>query len=59
MGKRPDDDGLRLLETHGDGSNLIFLDGHAKWVPGNPEGQPYLAKDENGCFYQKFFTIDR
>lgn len=40
-----------------DGANVTFLDGHAKYVHGNPEGE--LAKDANGCLYEKNFAYDQ
>lgn len=40
----------------GDGANVTFLDGHAKYAHGNPEAE--LGKDANGCQYEKFFAYD-
>ena len=40
----------------GDGANVTFLDGHAKYIHANPEAE--LAKDANGCLYEKFFAYD-
>jgi len=40
-----------------DGANLTFLDGHSKYVKGNPES--HLKTDENGCRYEEFFTYSQ
>lgn len=42
---------------NGSGCNLGFLDGHAKYVSGNPER--VLQQDDQGCTYEKYFTSDR
>ena len=41
----------------GDGENVTFLDGHAKYVHGNAEA--VLAADTNGCLYEKYFAYDQ
>jgi prepilin-type N-terminal cleavage/methylation domain-containing protein/prepilin-type processing-associated H-X9-DG protein len=41
----------------GSGSNLSFLDGHAKYVPGDSENS-YLSTLPNGCKYKTFFAYD-
>jgi len=41
----------------GDGGSFSFLDGHSKYLKGNPE--KIHATDENGCIYEKYFTLDR
>ena len=38
------------------GVNLTFLDGHARYLAGNPER--YLDQDEAGCWYERFFAAD-
>jgi prepilin-type N-terminal cleavage/methylation domain-containing protein/prepilin-type processing-associated H-X9-DG protein len=43
--------------AHAGGANVTFLDGHAKWLAGNPE--KYIQQDENGCWYEKYFSVDR
>ena len=42
---------------HRGGANLTFADGHTRWVHDNPEG--YLAQDEAGCYYRKYFAADK
>lgn len=42
---------------HRGGANLTMLDGHSKWMSNNPER--HLAQDESGCYFEKFFTVDR
>jgi len=43
-------------KMHQEGANLIFLDGHAKWLKGNPES--YLSQNASGQFFKKYFTYD-
>lgn len=49
--------GIESSEAHNHGANVIFLDGHARWLAGNPER--YVDKDANGCPYERYFSIDR
>lgn len=39
------------------GANLTFLDGHAKYVTGDPEND-HLKTLANGCKYEEFFAYD-
>ena len=41
----------------GKGANYGFTDGHSVYIPLNPER--VLAKDSNGCFYEKYFSFDK
>jgi prepilin-type N-terminal cleavage/methylation domain-containing protein/prepilin-type processing-associated H-X9-DG protein len=41
----------------GSGGNFSFLDGHSKYISGNPEA--HHLKDANGCLFEEFFTKDR
>jgi prepilin-type N-terminal cleavage/methylation domain-containing protein len=41
----------------GDGGSFTFLDGHSKYLHGNPE--KYHSKDANGCIFETYFTLDR
>jgi len=41
----------------GSGGNFSFLDGHSKYITGNPEA--HQIKDENGCLIEEYFTKDR
>lgn len=38
----------------GDGANLTFLDGHSKYVNGNPEKK--IKYNSDGCAYEEYFT---
>jgi prepilin-type N-terminal cleavage/methylation domain-containing protein/prepilin-type processing-associated H-X9-DG protein len=49
--------GADSMKAHQEGSTLAFLDGHAKWIARNSEG--YIAQDAAGCWYQKYYTVDR
>jgi len=44
-------------KMHVEGCNLIFLDGHAKWIKGNPES--YVSQNASGQYFQKYFSYDR
>jgi len=48
--------GCEASEMHQGGGNLVFLDGHAKWVKGNAER--VLSVDKNGKYFQRYFTYD-
>ncbi len=39
------------------GGNFSFLDGHSKYITGNPEA--HQLKDEQGCLFEEYFTKDR
>ncbi len=41
----------------GDGGDFSFLDGHSKYIKGNPE--TIHATDAAGCIYEKYFTYDK
>ncbi len=49
--------GCEAASLYKGGSNLAYLDSHAKFVKGN--SQRYLEQDSTGRWYMKFFTIDR
>jgi prepilin-type N-terminal cleavage/methylation domain-containing protein/prepilin-type processing-associated H-X9-DG protein len=40
----------------GEGANLTFLDGHSKYVTGNPEKKVKFNAD--GCAYEEYFTAN-
>jgi prepilin-type processing-associated H-X9-DG protein len=42
---------------HQGGGNIVFTDGHAKWVKGDSER--YLARDEHGHYYRKYWTYSK
>ena len=39
-----------------DGGTFSFLDGHSKYLKGNPEE---IVETKDGCSYEKYFTYDR
>ena len=39
------------------GGNFSFLDGHSKYITKNPER--HLLQDNNGCWFEEYFTADR
>ena len=46
------------------GGNFSFLDGHSKWITGNPERHLALdtadtSKNAAGCYYEEYFTMDK
>ena len=49
--------GCEAANSHQGGGNHIFLDGHAKWIARN--SQRYLDRDANGCWYMRFYAIDK
>jgi prepilin-type N-terminal cleavage/methylation domain-containing protein/prepilin-type processing-associated H-X9-DG protein len=51
--------GCEAQDRHQGGGNHIFLDGHARWIKGNSEGKDYLAQDEQGNYYLKYWTYSR
>lgn len=40
-----------------DGGSFSFLDGHSKYLKGNPER--LHSKDSTGCIYETYFTYDK
>lgn len=40
----------------GDGGTFSFLDGHSKYLKGNPEE---ITETRDGCTFEKYFTFDR
>lgn len=48
--------GCQGAQMHRDGTNYIFLDGHAKWLKGNAES--YLQQDASGRYFRRYFTFD-
>ena len=49
--------GCEAADSHNGGGVHIFLDGHAKWIARN--SQRYLDRDPRGCYYERYYTIDR
>jgi prepilin-type N-terminal cleavage/methylation domain-containing protein len=49
--------GCEAADAHNGGGNHVFADGHAKWIRGNSER--YLDQDAQGCWYKRYYTIDR
>jgi type II secretory pathway pseudopilin PulG len=49
--------GCVAASSHQGGGNHIFTDGHAKWIARNSER--YEEQDAGGCWYKRYFTIDR
>jgi hypothetical protein len=49
--------GCEAAESHQGGGSHVFVDGHAQWIARNSER--YLAQDPGGCWYKKYYTIDR
>jgi prepilin-type N-terminal cleavage/methylation domain-containing protein len=49
--------GCEGANAHNGGGNHVFADGHAKWIRGNSER--YLDQDTDGCWYKRYYTIDR
>jgi prepilin-type N-terminal cleavage/methylation domain-containing protein/prepilin-type processing-associated H-X9-DG protein len=41
-------------QSHQGGGNYIFLDGHAKWMKGDPEAA--VSKNAAGQYFMKYFT---
>lgn len=59
-------DGTRVVAKFGcesqyrhksDGGSFTFLDGHSKYLHGNPE--KYHSRDASGCVFETYFTLDR
>jgi hypothetical protein len=49
--------GCEAANAHHGGGTHIFIDGHAQWSAGNSER--YLERDAGGCWYKKYYAIDR
>lgn len=49
--------GCESALMHHGGGNHIFVDGHAKWIARNSER--YLDRGTDGCYFKRFYTIDR
>ena len=48
--------GCESMFAHTEGSNFVFLDGHAKYLKGNIER---YRKNDNGFWYETYLTYDR
>lgn len=48
--------GCEGRRIHSDGGNFAFLDGHSKWIKGDPEA--HIAQDASGRYYQRYFAYD-
>ena len=44
-------------EMHEGGTNVVFLDGHAKWIKGDMED--HLAQNAQGRWYRKYIAYDQ
>jgi prepilin-type N-terminal cleavage/methylation domain-containing protein/prepilin-type processing-associated H-X9-DG protein len=57
--------GCEAANTHQGGGNHVFMDGHVKWIRGNSERYLDLdtsdktADHPDGCWYKRYYTIDR
>jgi prepilin-type N-terminal cleavage/methylation domain-containing protein len=49
--------GCVAANSHHGGGNHVFIDGHAKFIKGNSER--YELQDPSGCWYKRYYTIDR
>ncbi len=49
--------GCESANSHQGGGTHIFMDGHAKWIARNSER--YLERDQAGCWYKKFYAVDK
>jgi prepilin-type N-terminal cleavage/methylation domain-containing protein/prepilin-type processing-associated H-X9-DG protein len=49
--------GCESRYRHRGGANMAMLDGHAKWLTNNPER--HIARDENSCYFEQYFTSDK
>jgi prepilin-type processing-associated H-X9-DG protein len=49
--------GCEAAQMHQEGGNFTFIDGHSKRVARN--AQRYLQQDENGAWYEQFFTFSK
>lgn len=49
--------GCEAADSHTGGGNIVYLDGHAKWLKGNIER--YYDTDPQGCVFEKYLSIDK
>jgi prepilin-type N-terminal cleavage/methylation domain-containing protein len=49
--------GCEAANAHQGGATHVFVDGHATWIAGNSES--YLDRDPSGCWFKKYYSIDR
>jgi prepilin-type N-terminal cleavage/methylation domain-containing protein len=49
--------GCEAANTHQGGGTHIFVDGHAHWLARN--SQRYEEQDSDGCWYERYYSIDR
>jgi prepilin-type N-terminal cleavage/methylation domain-containing protein len=49
--------GCEGSNAHQGGGIHLFLDGRAKWIARNSER--YLEQDADGCWFKRYYTIDR
>jgi len=49
--------GCESADSHQGGGTHIFVDGHAKWIARNSER--YLLQGADGCWYKRYYTVDR
>src|SRR5207245_700380 len=43
-------------DMHHGGGNLLFFDGHSKWIVGHPGRWPYLKQNARGEWFKTFMT---
>lgn len=49
--------GCESADSHSEGGNITYIDGHSKWIKGNIER--YYNTDANGCVYMRYLSIDK
>jgi prepilin-type processing-associated H-X9-DG protein len=49
--------GCETASMYRGGGNVVFQDGHVRFVKGNSER--YLERDSDGRYFKKFYTVDR
>jgi prepilin-type N-terminal cleavage/methylation domain-containing protein len=49
--------GCESADSHQGGGTHIFVDGHAKWIARNSER--YLLQDASGCWYKRYYAVDK
>ncbi|MCS6830788.1 MAG: hypothetical protein RMM08_03895 [Armatimonadota bacterium] len=49
--------GCEAANAHQGGGTHIFVDGHAKWIARNSER--YLLQDASGCWYKRYYAVDK